>query len=134
MTGRTSARHSESHQRSNTSRRAGHLKKCFELVRAVCSVPDPDLLHLFDAVGFNLLIGKCDTHAKYFSQLRDGDSLRLAPLYDLVSTRAYPALSREMVMKIGGERNPMKLDAKNWPTFYEQAGIGQAPEQCCPQN
>ena len=103
------------------------LKKCFELVRAVCSVPGPDLLRLFDAVVFNLLIGNCDAHAKNFSLLREGDSVRLAPLYDLVSTRAYPALSREMAMKIGGERDPMKLDATNWRTFYEQAGIGQAP-------
>ncbi len=38
-------------------------------------------------------IGNCDGHAKNFSLLREGDSLRLAPLYDLVSTRAYPALS-----------------------------------------
>jgi serine/threonine-protein kinase HipA len=103
------------------------LKKCFELVRTICSVPGPDLLRLFDAVVFNVLIGNCDAHAKNFSLLRDGDSIRLAPFYDLVSTRAYPSLSREMAMKIGGERNPEKLRAKNWHAFYEQAGIGQAP-------
>jgi len=103
------------------------LKKCFELVRTISSIPGPDLLQLFDAVVFNVLIGNCDAHAKNFSLLCDGDSIRLAPLYDLVSTRAYPALSHEMAMKIGGERNPEKLGAKNWQAFYEQAGIGQAP-------
>jgi serine/threonine-protein kinase HipA len=104
-----------------------NLKKCFALVRAICSVPGPDLLRLFDSVVFNVLIGNCDAHTKNFSLLRDGDTIRLAPLYDLISTRAYPSLSREMAMKIGGERNPEKLGAKNWPAFYEQAGIGQAP-------
>ena len=43
------------------------------------------------------------------------------------TTRAYPFLSRKMAMKIGGERNPEKLGAKNWQAFYEQAGIGRAP-------
>jgi len=28
----------------------------------------------------------------------------------------------------------MKLDAKNWRTFYEQAGIGQASARCHPRN
>ncbi len=96
-------------------------------MRAICSVPGPDLLRLFNAVVFNLLIGNCDVHAKNFSLLRNGDSIRLAPFYYLVGTRAYPSLSHEMAMKVGAERDPGKLGAKNWRAFYEQAGIGLAP-------
>ena len=102
------------------------LKKCFELVRAVCSIPGLDVLRLFDAIVFNALIGNCDAHAKNFSLLRDENSVRLAPLYDLVSTSAYPALASELAMKIGDERSPLRLTAKNWRLFFEQAGIGQA--------
>jgi hypothetical protein len=29
-------------------------------------------------------------------------------------------------MKIGDERNPLRLTGKNWRAFFEQAGIGQA--------
>ena len=29
-------------------------------------------------------------------------------------------------MKIGDERSPLRLTAKNWGLFFEQAGIGQA--------
>lgn len=102
------------------------LKKCFELVRTVCSIPGPDILRLFDAVVFNALIGNCDAHAKNFSLLMDGGSVRFAPLYDLVSTSAYPALANELAMKIGDERSPLRLTAKNWRLFFDQAGIGQA--------
>ena len=72
------------------------------------------------------MIGNCDTHAKNFSPLRDKGSVRLAPLYDLVSTSVYPALANELAMKIGDERSPLRLTDKNWRSFFEQAGIGQA--------
>jgi serine/threonine-protein kinase HipA len=102
------------------------LKKCFELVRSVCGIPGPDILRLLDAVVFNSLIGNCDAHAKNFSLLRDEGSVRLAPLYDLVSTSAYPVLANELAMKIGDERSPLRLTDKNWRSFFVQAGIGQA--------
>lgn len=102
------------------------LRKCFELVRTVCSIPGPNILRLFDAVVFNSVIGNCDAHAKNFSLLMDGSSVRFAPLYDLISTSAYPALANELAMKIGDERSPLRLTAKNWRSFFDQAGISQA--------
>ncbi|MCX6967647.1 MAG: type II toxin-antitoxin system HipA family toxin, partial [Verrucomicrobia bacterium] len=90
------------------------LKRCFELVRSVSSAPAVDLLRLFDAVLFNYLIGNGDAHGKNFSLLYDGGEIRLAPLYDLVCTQAYPELSKTMAMKIGGERNPDSVVARNW--------------------
>ena len=54
-------------------------------------VAGPDSLEtLLRAVTINLLIGNGDAHGKNFSLLHDASgSLRLAPLYDLLSTLAY---------------------------------------------
>lgn len=37
------------------------------------------------------------------------DELSVAPLYDLVSTWAYPHLSRQLAMRMGSESDPGKL-------------------------
>ena len=58
--------------------------------------------NLIRCVLFNYLIGNCDAHAKNFSLIYDKNSgIRLAPFYDLVSTRAYPNLSPRFAMSIG---------------------------------
>ena len=101
------------------------LKRCFELVRSVSSVPAVDLLWLFDAVVFNYLIGNGDAHGKNYSLLYDGRDIRLAPLYDLVCTQAYPELSNTMAMKIGGEKDPGKVMQRNWRKFADEAGFSQ---------
>jgi serine/threonine-protein kinase HipA len=86
------------------------LKQCFELVRNTSSVPLVDLQSLLNAVIFNLLIGNNDSHGKNFSLIYRADGqTRLAPLYDLVSTVAYPELSPRMAMKIGGEYDSGKV-------------------------
>jgi serine/threonine-protein kinase HipA len=103
-----------------------NLKKCFALVRAISAVPGPDVLRLFDAVVFNFLIGNSDAHGKNFSFLYDGGNARLAPLYDLVCTRAYLHLAEDMAMKIGDERKPSRILPKNWRKFFNEAGVGQS--------
>lgn len=103
------------------------LKLCFELVRRISSVPGVDVLKLFEAVVFNFLIGNCDAHGKNFSFLYDRQSgTRLAPLYDLVCTRAYPGISATMAMKLGGEKNPERLYSKNWMGFIADVGLSAA--------
>jgi serine/threonine-protein kinase HipA len=104
-----------------------NFQMCFDLVREVSSVPGLDVLRLFDAVVFNCLIGNNDAHGKNFSFLRDADGIRLAPLYDLVCTGAYPDIANSMAMKIGGERDPARLAAKHWRRFFEDAGLGGTP-------
>ncbi len=100
------------------------LKQCFELVRNTSSVPLVDLQSLLDAVFFNLLIGNNDAHGKNFSLLyRAGGQTRLAPLYDLVSTAAYPELSTKMAMKIGGENEPGKVGQKQIERLANEAAL-----------
>ena len=52
---------------------------------------------------FNVLIGNADAHARNLSLLLEPDGgVRLAPLYDLVCTRAYPELEREAAQRVNG--------------------------------
>lgn len=104
-----------------------NLKKCFELVRQVSALPGPDVLRLFDAVVFNYLIGNSDAHGKNFSFLYSDGGAKLSPLYDLVCTQAYDNLAADLAMKIGDERLPARIAARNWRKFFKDAGIGFAP-------
>ena len=106
------------------------LKQCFALLREVSSAPVLDLARLLDAVIFNFLVGNNDAHGKNFSLLyRGADSAsldtRLAPLYDLVSTRYYPELTRELAMKIGGEYSSDRVSMANFEQLAEDAGLAK---------
>lgn len=99
------------------------LKRCFSLLREVSSAPAADVLALIDAVAFNYLIGNNDAHGKNFSLIYEGYSTRLAPLYDLVCTRAFPELAPAMAMRIGREAHPAKVSAGDWHEFFKDAGV-----------
>jgi serine/threonine-protein kinase HipA len=100
------------------------LKQCFELVRNISSVPVVDLQTLLNAVIFNLLIGNNDAHGKNFSLIyRMAGQTRLAPLYDLVSTAAYPELSTKMAMKIGGEYEPERIGPRQIEKLANEAAL-----------
>jgi len=106
------------------------LKQSFALLREVSSAPVLDLARLLDAVIFNYLIGNNDAHGKNFSLLYRGESTvnletRLAPLYDVVSTRYYPELTRELAMKIGGEYSSDKVSKANFEQLAEDAGLAK---------
>jgi serine/threonine-protein kinase HipA len=106
------------------------LKQCFTLLREVSSAPVLDLARLLDAVTFNFLVGNNDAHGKNFSLLYRGAGTtivetRLAPLYDLVSTRYYPELTRELAMKIGGEYSSDKVSTTNFEQLAEDAGLAK---------
>lgn len=103
------------------------LTDCFALIRNASSAPAPDLIALLDAVIFNLLIGNHDAHAKNFSLLYMPDrSIRLAPLYDLVSTVYYPELTDRMAMKIGKQPKSALVYPKDIDQFAAQTGLGAA--------
>lgn len=83
------------------------VASCVESLRETSAVPARDVPAFLDAILFNLLIGNFDAHAKNYSLLLEGpDTPRLAPLYDLMSTRVYPNSHRKFAMKIGGEYRP----------------------------
>lgn len=97
---------------------------CFGLLRRIAARPAVDVLKLLDAAIFNLIAGNADAHAKNFSILYDDRGPRLAPLYDLLVTVAYPELSPKLAMKIGKRATLAEMDAKGWAGFATEAGIG----------
>ena len=106
------------------------LKQCFGLLREFSSTPVVDLARLLDAVIFNYLVGNNDAHGKNFSLLYHGIGtdkmeIRLSPLYDVVSTRYYPELSRDMAMKIGSEYSSEKVTPRNFEQLAEEAGLSK---------
>lgn len=100
------------------------LKQCFDLIRRESSTPVLELRKMLDAVIFNYLIGNCDAHAKNFSFLYF-DSLRLAPLYDLICTLYYENLDKKMAMKLGGEYRIMNITFKNFDKLADEIGFAK---------
>ncbi len=99
------------------------LAACFRLLRSVSSNPDQDTAMLLDAVLFNLLIGNHDAHAKNFALLHADGQVRLAPLYDLLSTAVYSGFSDCMAMRIGGVYRFEALTIQAWQHFAEAADM-----------
>jgi len=106
------------------------FKQCFALVREVSSAPVVDLTRLLDAVIYNYLIGNNDAHGKNFSLLYHqtgpaNQEIRLAPLYDAISTVRYPELSTDMAMKIGDEYKSERVAPRDFDKLAEQAGLAK---------
>jgi len=106
------------------------LKKCFAILREVSNAPVIDLARLLDTVIYNFLVGNNDAHGKNFSFLYHqvgtaNQEIRLAPLYDAISTVYYPELSNEMAMKIGREYKSERVAPSDFEKFAEEAGLAK---------
>ena len=106
------------------------LKQCFNLLREASSAPAVDLQAFLDAVIFNWLTGNHDAHGKNFSLLYGGEvnsgvQIRLAPLYDLISTVYYPELSPKMAMKIGSAYLSESVLPRDFEQMATEAGLAK---------
>jgi serine/threonine-protein kinase HipA len=88
--------------------------------------PGLDRLAAARAVLFNFLVGNADAHAKNISLLHVEGGVRLAPLYDLVSTAAYPELSTELSLSIGDELDPDAIGHVHWLDLAYDFGLEPA--------
>lgn len=101
------------------------FRQCFALIEEASAEPllDTELLIRWQIM--NLLLGNADGHAKNLSLLYGHDgSVRLAPFYDLVCTLAYPGLSREVALKIGGASDLGKIGPRHFDQLSEDCGLG----------
>ena len=97
--------------------------QCFELLRRVCSRPAVEVLKLFDATIVQVLLGNADAHGKNYSLLYREGGVELAPLYDLLSTVAYPDLSPNLAMRVAGRATLQALRRGDWNRFARSVGV-----------
>jgi serine/threonine-protein kinase HipA len=100
------------------------VRECVALLRDWSTTPVLDILAFVDALIFNLLIGNADAHAKNYSMLYSGGTRRLAPLYDLVSTIAWPELSTRLAMSIGHGQHVNDLNPAHFKRLAEECDLG----------
>lgn len=99
---------------------------CAQMIRRYAGVPAVNLLRLVDWAGFNMAIGNMDAHAKNISLFMDSKGVkRLAPFYDLISTRFYPPElgNGDLAMSIGGRFNPDRIGSRQWEAFANDLGL-----------
>ncbi len=97
---------------------------CFRLLREVSSEPALDAEQLLRWQIFNLLAGNSDGHAKNLSLLYHQDgSIRLAPFYDLVCTRAITRIDPKLAFSIGGEHTPGNVRPPHWQAMADTLDI-----------
>jgi serine/threonine-protein kinase HipA len=80
-----------------------------------------DFIH---AVLVNFLLGNSDAHGKNFALLYEEGGIRLAPLYDIVSTAVYEDVTDRMAMSIGGVFEPAEVDMAAWTRLAKECGLG----------
>jgi serine/threonine-protein kinase HipA len=100
---------------------------CAELIRRHFSAPARDIAAFLDALLFNFAIANHDAHSKNYSLLLDGPgSIRLAPLYDLISTIVFHGTDRKLAMRYGGENRPAYLRGRHLDRLARDLGVKPA--------
>lgn len=100
------------------------IRDCVALLREWSTTPALDILAFVDALIFNNLIGNADAHGKNYAMLYDRGTRRMAPLYDLVSTIAWPGLSKLPAMSLGGQSSINDLNQNHFKRMAEETSLG----------
>jgi len=101
------------------------VREVVELLRDTTAVPAQEIPRLWEALVFNWLIGNCDAHGKNFSLLYDTGAPTLAPLYDLLSTTAYPELTTRLAMRIDGATMIEEVNGEAWVRLAADIGVSE---------
>lgn len=110
----------------------GTMERVARAARALSTSPDEDLLIVFKRALFAWLIADGDMHLKNLALLKIAEpgsdrftSVRMAPLYDAVTTRVFPRLARDrMALKLSGKDD--RLRRSEFRAFAATAGIKAA--------
>jgi serine/threonine-protein kinase HipA len=103
-----------------------NITDCFNLLRNHSTFAAEDIDCLLKWLIFCFLIGNYDNHAKNLSLLVTTDNIRLAPFYDLLSTRVYPGLTKELAIKIDYESDPDGIGVEHWKNLSSEIDIKPA--------
>ena len=99
------------------------LRDCIALLRDWSTIAALDIRDFLDGLIFNVLIGNADAHGKNYSILYREGHRRLAPLYDLVCTLAWPELSKTPAMKIGKSDSMDAITTDHWQRMAEETRV-----------
>ena len=94
----------------------GTIERIMRALRPLSTVPEKDLLTILRRALFAWLIADGDMHLKNMALLKIAepggtsfDSVRIAPLYDAVTTRVFPQLENDhMALKLAGKDDQLK--------------------------
>jgi serine/threonine-protein kinase HipA len=108
------------------------MERIVRAVRPLSTAPDADTAILLKRALFAWLIADGDMHLKNMALLKIAESgastfgsVRIAPLYDAVTTRVFPRLALDqMALKINGKDD--QLRRKDFRTFASTAGLSAA--------
>lgn len=123
-----------------TAKEDGTAEDCVGLVQRVSLQPREDLAELYRRLVFIWWAGCTDMHLKNFSLMASDDersgfghraaaTWKLAPAYDLLSTRLYPEHGDALTLSIGGRRaSPRhgtedRLYFDDWAELAERCGL-----------
>jgi len=95
---------------------------CYRLLQ-MSATPGVDRRHLLRWLFFNLYMGNNDSHAKNLSLLATPEGTKLAPFYDLMSTRVYSGLGQNFAFAIGGESVPGQIGARQVAALAAEIGV-----------
>lgn len=84
------------------------IEKCVYLIKEYSTDPADDLKDFYRRVLFAFLIGNADMHLKNYSMQSNGSHIRLAPVYDMLSTAlALPSDTSETALPLGGRERKL---------------------------
>lgn len=93
--------------------------------------PETDVAAFLDALALNWIIGGTDAHAKNYSLLLSAGSVRLAPLYDLISILPYPRRvpyrEAKLAMRVDREYALWKIRRRHWAGLAARCDLDPEP-------
>lgn len=109
------------------------LAKIAELIRSLPFESDRQEVGLdfYRAFVFNVVAGCTDAHAKNYSLMLQGESVRLAPLYDLVTYAPYwdGRAHLDTAMSVGAEYALARISVQKLVAAGKQFGVGHDAEE-----
>jgi serine/threonine-protein kinase HipA len=100
-----------------------NFAQCYQLIIENSSNPLEDAEQLLKWQLFNVIVGNSDAHIKNLSFLYANNQTRLAPFYDLVSTRAIEHLDSTLALYVGKQKTPSLISSKNLNEMGNQCRI-----------
>jgi serine/threonine-protein kinase HipA len=93
--------------------------------------PETDVAAFLDALVLNWVIGGTDAHAKNYSLMLSAGSVRLAPLYDLISILPYPRRvpyrEAKLAMRVDREYALWKIRRRHWEGLAARCDLDSGP-------